>query len=161
MIFGVDLGTRRVALACPEASWVFAASLEGARLKREYSHEAEAGAELGARAAMAVYEAFGYAGGHQFYWERPLVHPNARTAIGQGISFGALSTHLPGTLYEISNSQWKKALCGSGNADKDAIRGWLEEHQPALAALCGENQDLIDATCIGLYGADLAQARAL
>jgi len=51
---------------------------------------------------------------------------------------------------------WKKEVCGKGNADKQFVREWLESAYPSYAALCGCNQDRVDAACIGLYGVKLA-----
>jgi len=155
MIFGLDLGTRRLALACPDANWVYEKNLENAAGKRDYPSEEMAGIGLGLATAEALGETFGFTG-HEFFFERPIVgrpHGNMKTAIGQGLSAGAVLAHLPGRLHQISHpSLWKKDICGNGNAGKDDIRAWLEATQPALAALCGASQDLIDATCIALYG---------
>lgn len=164
MIVGLDLGTRRVAAACPEIGFIFSVDLdkgEGtARRKRDYPREPEAGYALGRQLCLALIRN-GFAPAQelraQFYFERPLVgrpHGNSRTAIGQGLSAGAvLSQIFPlGDLHQIDNSAtWKKELIGHGHSDKDRCRAWLQEHHPALAAVCGQDQDLIDAHCIALW----------
>lgn len=85
---------------------------------------------------------------------------NTKTAIGQGLSAGALLGCLPGTPMECSNSQWKKELIGRGNAKPDEYVRWLADHHPSLAALCGEDEDLAAAHCIALW-AGLAQGSSL
>lgn len=161
MIFGVDLGTRRIALACPEAFFVWSANIDTARGRREFPDEIAAGAELGRQSLEAIAQ-FGYTG-HVFYYERPLAgflpggKRNIRTAVGQGLSAGAALTFLPGERRQITSaSEWKKELCGNGSAKPADYRRWLEEHQPSLAALCGQDEDRSAAFCIGLYGAGLA-----
>lgn len=158
MNIGVDLGTRRIALACPEVDFAFSDELKGVRLKRDYPGEWDAGYALGRRAALAMSRA-GFLPGHavKFYFERPMSFKSARTAIGQAFSAGAVFSQLVpfGHAIELSNTTWKKELIGHGNADKDTCRGWLEGNYPALAEICGEDQDLVDAHCIALW-AELA-----
>lgn len=163
MIFGVDLGTRRVALACPELCFVWSVDISNAAGKRDYPLEADAGFRLGQLAHRAVIGLVGERRELKFFYERPVSgkgpKQNIRTAVGQGISAGATLSRLPGDLIEVSSSTWKKELIGHGHADKERCRAWLEEHQPTLAEACGEDQDAIDATCIALYGGVLlAQA---
>lgn len=152
MIFGLDLATRRVAIACPEIGWVWRSDTESARDKRTFKTETEAGVELGRRALAALLTEELASQQNFFLYERPFVRMNARTAVGQALSAGALIAFLPGSCVQIDNNTWKKDLCGLGSADKDDIRTWLEDCEPSLAALSGSDQDLIDATCIALYG---------
>lgn len=49
-------------------------------------------------------------------------------------------------------SSWKKQTVGSGNANKDQVRAWLDEHHPQTAAQCRHDQDLYDAASVALYG---------
>lgn len=155
MIFGLDLGTRRIAVVCLEPRWVFEFKVESAAGKRKYPTEEMAGIALGLATAEAIGEQFGYTG-HEFFYERPflpLAHPNPKTLVGQGLSAGAVIAHLPGRAHQISHpSLWKKDVCGNGNAGKDDARAWVEAHRPEVAALCGTSQDLYDATCIAVYG---------
>lgn len=156
-IIGVDLGTRRVALACPPAGWYWRADLEKAAGRRDYPSEVDAGRELGARARTAFLCSGISIVGVDFYYERPLLgrpHGNSRTAIGQGLSAGAVLSQLPGTLCVIENSStWKKELVGHGSADKGRCRAWLADHQPQIAEVVGEDEDLVDAACIALWAA--------
>lgn len=165
MIFGLDLGTRRVAVACPEDLFTFEVSVEGARARREHPSEWDAGAEMGQRVAEEVYARYGLSASHEFFAERPFPRThgkgaNPRTAVGQALSLGALATHLPGRLTAHEPRIWKKELLGNGNAGKDVIRTWLTTHRPALAAAAG-SQDLCDAFCIATHGLEVVAARTL
>lgn len=162
MIIGVDLGTRRVALAAPWAEWVYRDDVERAAAKRDYPLEVDAGRALGARARSAVISAVRSnllpQVGLEFWFERPMAgflpggKRNVRTAVGQGLSGGAVLSQLPGSLHQIdSASTWKKELTGDGAAKPAGYRAWLTEHHPPLAALCAEDEDLFAASCIGLW----------
>lgn len=164
VIFGVDLGTRRIAVASADHSYLVELSLEGARSKRQFPQETDAGSELG-RWVSEQLAPFGY-GGHHFFVERPVTlrgrKQNIRTAVGQGLSAGAVISYLPGVTHVVENSQWKLEVVGNGHADKAEVRRWLEDRQPALAALCAGSEDGADAFCLSLYGqAALAQAGGL
>lgn len=54
--------------------------------------------------------------------------------------------------HEVAVSSWKMAVVGNGRASKEEVRAWLEENHPDLYRLTHHSQDLIDATCIALYG---------
>jgi Holliday junction resolvasome RuvABC endonuclease subunit len=47
---------------------------------------------------------------------------------------------------------WKREVVGSGNATKERVQNYIRETHPAYAPLCGDDQDLYDASCVGLYG---------
>ena len=90
--------------------------------------------------------------GLEFWFERPMAYTNTRTAIGQAMSLGALLSQVPGSIHPIdSPGTWKKELIGHGNAKPAEYRAWLTEHHPALASLCGEDEDLAAAHCIALW----------
>lgn len=166
MIFGMDVGTRRVALACPDDLFTYRLSLEGTRARREYPNEWDAGARLGEMLAEAVYARYGLSSAdHEFFAERPFPRThgkgaNPRTSVGQALSLGAIATHLPGRLSAWEPRVWKKELLGNGNAGKDHIRDWLTTHRPALAA-AADTQDELDAFCIGTHGLQVVAARPL
>ena len=52
----------------------------------------------------------------------------------------------------VDNKTWKKVIVGNGNANKDTVRDYIDVTHPAYALLCDGDQDLYDATCVGLYG---------
>jgi Holliday junction resolvasome RuvABC endonuclease subunit len=103
----------------------------------------------------------------QVFIEEPLVGRNTRVSMKIAQTAGAvmatLGTPFTARAYFVDNKTWKKAVVGNGNASKEKIAEWLSATYPAYATLCEGNQDRIDATCIGLYGAllhDRAQALA-
>lgn len=159
MNVGLDLGTRRVAAACPQLGLAFSLSIDNARMRRDYPSESDAGYAMGRQLAILLMNHTPYIepGSLRFRFERPMAVMSIKTAIGQAFSAGALLSQLVpyGHATECSNSQWKKELIGHGRADKDTIRAWLASHHPALAEVCGEDQDLVDAHCIALW-AELA-----
>lgn len=170
MIVGLDVATRRLAAACPEAGFTFTTGKWGdkAQPKRDYPGEADVGYALGRQLMIALLNhprmVQERASGRpiRFFYERPIVgrpHGNTRTAVGQALSAGAVTSQLfPfGSFTQIENSStWKKELCGHGHSGKADVRAWLEAHHPALAEACGEDQDLVDAHCIALWAASLA-----
>lgn len=45
---------------------------------------------------------------------------------------------------------WKKTVIGIGNANKEVVSNFLEEHHSQLHRQCG-SQDMVDAVCIAMY----------
>lgn len=164
MIFGVDLGTRRVAIVQPESGWFYRDDLERAAGKRDYPTEVDAGRALGARVRSAILA--GVSGGrfsilgHHYVYERPVTlrgpKANVRTAVGQSLSAGALLCQLPGSNQECSASQWKEELLGDGAAKPADYVAWFQEHHPALAAAYEQDENLVAAHCIGVWAALVA-----
>lgn len=159
MIFGLDLGIRRVAAVCWDPVWVWELKRERAADRRCWPTEEEIGTHLGASLAIELMQLDGV-GSSVFFYERPIPVHSTNTLVSQSLSAGALLAQLPGQKIGIpSPGTWKKEICGHGSLDKDGVRAWLEASHPSLAALCGEGTDLYDAACIALYGgAVLAQA---
>ena len=54
--------------------------------------------------------------------------------------------------YSVNNKTWKKDVVGNGNAGKDDTKSWLAAYHPVLTDLCGDDQDLVDAAGVALYG---------
>lgn len=52
----------------------------------------------------------------------------------------------------VNVGTWKKEVIGNGNASKDQVKDYIYVTHPAYAPLCGDDQDLCDAACVGLYG---------
>lgn len=97
--------------------------------------------------------------------EEPQVGRGVRASLQVAQTCGAVMATLGGTPWShrsdwVPVATWKKEVCGKGNLDKKAVATWLESSHPAYAALCGANQDRIDATCIGLYGVLLHERAA-
>jgi Holliday junction resolvasome RuvABC endonuclease subunit len=83
---------------------------------------------------------------------------NIQSTIKVAQTIGAVMTVLPG-VRQVAISSWKMATVGNGSASKDQVRDWLNRTHPDLALLCDGNQDLYDATCIALYGREMAAQR--
>ena len=60
-------------------------------------------------------------------------------------------------VYGVNNKTWKRSVVGNGNATKDEVTDWLRANHPALAKRAGEDQDLVDASCIYLHGRGIIQ----
>jgi|JI10StandDraft_1071094.scaffolds.fasta_scaffold1177556_1 Holliday junction resolvasome RuvABC endonuclease subunit len=73
---------------------------------------------------------------------------NIRTALQLAQVAGALMTTVPS--YFVPVATWKKEIVGKGNAKKEEVAEFLKAHHAFGHAL--HSQDLIDATCIRLYG---------
>lgn len=156
MIFGVDLGTRRAAMVCIEAGFVWSASLESHKNKRLFPGEIDAGAALGIAAKIALAEAD--LKPTRMYFERPIIFKNVNTSVGQALSAGAFFCNLPGQSVQIyPSSVWKKEVVGSGNASKDDTRAWVEREHPALATACEGIEDRFDAVAICEHGQRMAR----
>lgn len=156
MIVGVDLGTRRAALACIDAGFVWSASLERVVDRKAFPSEITAGCQLGDLAGDALWDAL-VKEDVRFYYERPIVFKNINTSVGQALSAGAFFAQLHGTFTQIYPSAvWKKEVIGSGNASKDDIRVWVEQQHPTLAQACQGIEDRFDAVAICEFGRRMA-----
>jgi Holliday junction resolvasome RuvABC endonuclease subunit len=80
------------------------------------------------------------------------VHATIVQAQVQGLVLGLAVQYGAHGAYHVNVTTWKKAVVGNGSADKERVRTWLATHQPVLAALAGDDQDLVDASCVALYG---------
>jgi Holliday junction resolvasome RuvABC endonuclease subunit len=88
-----------------------------------------------------------------FIEEPPLAGSrNVRTALQLAQTCGALLGVIPVKCYLTSVGEWKKTVVGKGNATKEEVGEFLNAHFPELYELCSKDQNLIDATCIALYG---------
>lgn len=171
-VYGVDFGTRRLAIACPEVEYVWSVDLEKgpgtAARKRRFRNEFEWGMELGRQARLALLDSVdGYSEltDALFIGERPFlrtVRPNVQTAVGMSLSAAAAMSHMPGDKVFLKHpSLWKKALVDNGNASKDDVQQHIERSHPALAEACRGIEDAFDAVGIALGGAALARAGRL
>jgi hypothetical protein len=85
---------------------------------------------------------------------------NIQSTIAIAQTSGVVHACLSDT-HQVAVASWKKRTVGSGNADKAAVKQWLADTHPDFYRLCRESQDLIDATCIALYGREQAYAAGL
>jgi Holliday junction resolvasome RuvABC endonuclease subunit len=78
---------------------------------------------------------------------------NVRTGIMLAMVAGAITVaarQAGADVTHVPPASWKKEVVGFGNAKKEQVNSWLEAQHPGLYAHCG-SQDLVDATCLGLY----------
>lgn len=143
---GIDIGVRRISYAWPVREQI--GTLDLGKSKRErYYQLGELEGWLAAQIPPSV----------QLWMETPFVsggHASNRTtslamAELQGVIQVASDWEYQPKL--VVPGTWKKELIGNGAADKNEIADWLMVNQQPLFELC-ENQDEIDACCIGLYG---------
>jgi Holliday junction resolvasome RuvABC endonuclease subunit len=78
---------------------------------------------------------------------------NLRTFKGLAETAGALMARSSGKVTYVPVSSWKKEVCGKGNLDKAGVADWLLSVHRSYSEHCAGDQNLIDATCIALYGA--------
>lgn len=101
---------------------------------------------------------------HKFaYIEAPVVgRGGVRTTMVQCFTSGAIQGALHGLGFttEIANvSSWKKRVVGKGNATKEQVAEHLRLRWPALYSAANGDQDLVDASCIAIFGSELAKSR--
>lgn len=156
MIYGVDIGVRRVAIAGP-------GDLRAALILRDpptgtWHRTGPREVQLigGFVAAVVPPEAV-------VWVEQPVSQAgrkmNIQTVARMGMTAGGVFAGHPGVAHLISPTAWKKELVGHGHADKEATAAWLWAHDPAAAEACGQDGDLIDATCLRIFGELVAEGR--
>lgn len=148
---GVDLGARKVAISLfVDGELASVDSLEV--LKATRSRELR---------TLAEWAQFKLKPAQFVMVEEPLIGRGVRASLQVAQTAGAVLSYLPYTTQSdlVSVTAWKKEICGKGNADKEFVSNWVKSSHPSYSALCGANQDRIDALCIGLYAVQL-QARA-
>lgn len=59
---------------------------------------------------------------------------------------------LAGRCEYVPVGSWKKQVVGNGAASKDLVARWLARHRPGWHAQCRGDQNLVDATCLAIYG---------
>jgi Holliday junction resolvasome RuvABC endonuclease subunit len=72
-------------------------------------------------------------------------------AQASGVVYGVAAHHdIP--VVEVDQAHWKKVVIGRGNANKQDISDWLRANHEDWWNDCHGDQDLMDATCIAIYG---------
>jgi len=96
--------------------------------------------------------------------EDVLIGNNRKYSIGLAQTLGAVLSDLGQVRLHngldtrlVNNKTWKKHLLGNGNASKDDVKNYIREVHSEYAPLCGDDQDLFDATCIALYGRQILE----
>lgn len=93
--------------------------------------------------------------------EAVIARGGSRVTIQQAYAMGAVRLTLEESDWSVSLvnvGTWKKQVVGNGRADKAAISGWLRANDGWLYERLAGDQDLIDAACIGRYGAGVVRA---
>jgi Holliday junction resolvasome RuvABC endonuclease subunit len=88
------------------------------------------------------------------YVEEPLVAGarNLRTSLKIAQVSGVVMASAPDFAKFVPVSSWKKEIVGKGNAKKEEISEFLLKEYKEMWAECNEDQNLIDAACVALYG---------
>ena len=91
--------------------------------------------------------------------EEPLIGNNRKYSLNVAMTYGAVLAELGWlqnegsiAIYGVNVAHWKRGTVGVGNASKEQIKNYIHEIHSSYPALCGNDQDRIDAACIGLYG---------
>jgi Holliday junction resolvasome RuvABC endonuclease subunit len=141
MIWGIDLGVRSVHLAGIEGyghyTDTFTVPIQVIR-----SFELDK--------IKAYLAGSGISEDDDVFVETPPMVRNIRTHGEMHQVLGTVLSTVGGR--EVNVSSWKQATVGAGNADKISVSRWLKENHPSYSAQCGGDQNLVDATCIALYG---------
>lgn len=148
MIYGCDIGTRRVAIAGPDLMRAALSLPDPPTGKGLFTTPRELQLLGGFIAAVVPPGAI-------LWIERPFMgrpNTNVNTAIRLGMSVGAILSRHAGVGNVVDQATWKAEIVGSGSASKPDVTGWLWRSDPAEAEACNGDQDLIDATCIRRYG---------
>lgn len=150
MIWGVDLGTRKIAMVGLPTS--VDVDLDPQCFTFEVDQTTRAN-ELNVLARQFSERVF-YT--DIIFIEEPPKVKNMRTFLALAQTSGALLAVSTGRTYLIPVDTWKKKIIGRGGASKELVAAWLAEQQPELHQRSGGNQDLMDASCIALYGQAIA-----
>lgn len=170
LILGIDPSSRKIAIAATNLGL----PVQTLRAYNLYRTTEKQTPESLARALdymeETVEELAGSFQGERYAWvEDPLVGRGGPVAtmkqsLVQGIVRGVLARS-GFTVYGVNVSTWKKAVAGSGRADKDDVRRAVRAAWPKVSVLIGNDSDLADAAAICIYGqgvlsrsADIRQA---
>lgn len=150
-VVGIDVSTKHIAMSCPRTAW--ARKVTRTMLHKHRKPLVEA-AELAGLAHNALAGQFGRFTGFSVFIEAPVLAGmrNVQTTIRLALVTGALGQALGGDATMVPVSSWKKEVVGHGHATKADVAQWLTINCPEMADLCEADQDLIDATCVALYG---------
>lgn len=157
---GVDVDSRSIAIARVDLS--SAAATHPMRIKVP--------AKITERAAILAYLREELAGNADWFSdatvcvEAPIVagkrnlQSTIKIAGVYGVTLSVVGQWAP--VVEVAVDSWKKATVGKGGVNKTVVTAWLRETHPLLYSGCfttsgSLDQNLVDATCIALYGEQL------
>lgn len=145
MIWGIDIGTRSLYLAGLD---------EEDRLSLDQIILAPKSARYLELTGLATWLTALLSPHDTVFIEEPPKVRNVRTVIQLAEVVGAVCS-LAVPTYPTPVASWKKATVGKGNAEKSDVSNWLDDRYPLYSSQCGDDQNLVDATCIALYGRGL------
>lgn len=156
-LIGIDLGIHKISLACFTGDQLVWADTHGVPPEQCRS--------LQLRELAAFAHDITHMHGAESVWvEDTIIGNNRKYSIQLAqvmgavlASLGAQHLHQGTDVRVVDNRVWKKAVVGAGHASKDQIKDYIHVTYPAYAPLCGEDQDLYDATCVGLYGLSIIE----
>lgn len=159
-VLGVDLGIRKAAVA----------AFHGESLITAEAFEAEntLPRDVQLRAVGSFVREFAVLGEVDSVWiEDTIIGNNRRYSIRLAETKGAVMAALSEERLKngvdvrlVDNKTWKKHVVGNGNADKDTVQNYIRDTRSGYAPLCGDDQDIYDAACIGLYGVTILDRAA-
>lgn len=153
-IIGMDLSSKKVAAVSSEPRAVLSkivsrsksASYEPANCKRAKD------------AVRRWLDGIDHNGELVAFIEEPLVgfkSKNVRSTIVQSHIHGVMHAELTEFGYAVipvTVNEWKRDICGDGSADKDAVAASVAKALPKLYRSWPEDQDVLDAAGVLLYG---------
>lgn len=158
-VFGMDLSSRKLAIVQLDletdgnfAFWTFTADKKEKNRGKVLAYLNE---ELDSLFDIVMLGEDDYV-----FVEHPVVgrggaHATIVQAQVQGVVLSSSVLCGASGVYPVNVQTWKKDIVGNGRADKDRVREFLSESHPLLSELAGEDQDLVDASCVALYGKDV------
>lgn len=165
-VSGVDLGARKASVATYNIDTAGLVTL--INVTSFLVHPSQRGHELAILSGMVTEVC---KDDNYVFIEEPLVGRGVKASMMISQTAGAIMAALAGCGVQtemVNVKTWKMQVCGNGNAAKHDVRLWLEQTYGAYADQCGEDQDAIDACCIGLFGVrtvriahDLADPRSV
>lgn len=142
-VWGVDLGVRVVHLA--KISGDGELSVQTIRADKNVRWQEILELQLGLQGLFARQDVV-------FIEEPPMVRSSRVHGEMHQLAGLVMGEALLAHSFLVNVKAWKRELIGNGNAGKPAIAQWLNDHHAGYSAICAENQDHIDATCVALYG---------
>lgn len=154
MVWGVDLGVRSASLAGIddegrlELITIGRGTPKGKIADQLATIRAEELAQLSTDMTMYVS-----AQDYVFVEEPPAAGAmNLRTYGKLSMAAGAVVAGSLAPTVLVPVDTWKKKVVGKGGVSKALISRYLSQSHPIYAELCHSDQNLVDATCIALYG---------
>lgn len=152
-IFGMDLSSRKLAIVRLDDEYPTAWTYEADKKEKDRGHIlAYFSEEL-----ENLFDEVMLGEDDFVFIEHPVVgrggaHATIVQAQVQGVALATSVLCGAGGAYPVNVQTWKKDVVGHGGSNKDQVRAWLADHHPLLSELAGDDQDLVDASCVALYG---------